>query len=116
MAEAVVDSHSRPGEHQPRQHRRLEQMVAVREVVRSCESLWQMLDEQGRRSGGHGPLFVTSVVRVQALDTMGEGVDSGARGQIGWGVDRQLRIVEHQDRKSTRLNSSHVAISYAVFC
>src|SRR5690625_1388181 len=24
--------------------------------------------------------------------------------------------LEHQDRKSTRLNSSHVAISYAVFC
>src|SRR5207253_10043445 len=24
--------------------------------------------------------------------------------------------VEQQDRKSTRLNSSHVAISYAVFC
>src|SRR5690625_6469556 len=29
-----------------------------------------------------------------------------------------LKQVErgHQDRKSTRLNSSHVAISYAVFC
>src|SRR5439155_17814361 len=26
------------------------------------------------------------------------------------------RIDEHRDRKSTRLNSSHVAISYAVFC
>src|SRR5439155_27341466 len=28
------------------------------------------------------------------------------------------RVVEHdrEDRKSTRLNSSHVAISYAVFC
>src|SRR5207253_6062345 len=25
-------------------------------------------------------------------------------------------IKNHQDRKSTRLNSSHVAISYAVFC
>src|SRR5439155_14933623 len=25
-------------------------------------------------------------------------------------------IVLHRDRKSTRLNSSHVAISYAVFC
>src|SRR5690625_7059212 len=25
-------------------------------------------------------------------------------------------IVQSQDRKSTRLNSSHVAISYAVFC
>src|SRR5690606_41867477 len=26
------------------------------------------------------------------------------------------RFVEKQDRKSTRLNSSHVKISYAVFC
>src|SRR5690625_848912 len=30
---------------------------------------------------------------------------------------RELRhLFEDQDRKSTRLNSSHVAISYAVFC
>src|SRR5690625_6034590 len=29
--------------------------------------------------------------------------------------DRQI-INRHLDRKSTRLNSSHVAISYAVFC
>jgi len=29
---------------------------------------------------------------------MGEGVDSGARGQIGWGVNRQPGIVEHQSR------------------
>src|SRR5580698_10673869 len=26
------------------------------------------------------------------------------------------RAVGHQDRKSTRLNSSHMSISYAVFC
>src|SRR3989442_4141352 len=26
------------------------------------------------------------------------------------------KLVEHLDRKSTRLNSSHVRISYAVFC
>src|SRR5207253_10950833 len=26
------------------------------------------------------------------------------------------RVARHSDRKSTRLNSSHVAISYAVFC
>src|SRR5690349_22959459 len=25
-------------------------------------------------------------------------------------------VAEHEDRKSTRLNSSHVEISYAVFC
>src|SRR5207249_9395829 len=26
------------------------------------------------------------------------------------------KFLEHEDRKSTRLNSSHVSISYAVFC
>src|SRR5207253_3396209 len=30
--------------------------------------------------------------------------------------DRVLVLVQAPDRKSTRLNSSHVAISYAVFC
>src|SRR5207253_5822638 len=30
--------------------------------------------------------------------------------------DEEERMVLHLDRKSTRLNSSHVAISYAVFC
>src|SRR5207253_5011850 len=30
--------------------------------------------------------------------------------------DDASRRVGHRDRKSTRLNSSHVAISYAVFC
>src|SRR5699024_11631155 len=29
---------------------------------------------------------------------------------------RRFWMSEHQDRKSTRLNSSHVSISYAVFC
>src|SRR2546430_4038587 len=29
---------------------------------------------------------------------------------------RRRRIEHHQDRKSTRLNSSHSQISYAVFC
>src|SRR5690625_6500803 len=29
---------------------------------------------------------------------------------------RDSAVKEYQDRKSTRLNSSHVAISYAVFC
>src|SRR5690606_41789302 len=35
----------------------------------------------------------------------------GGRGLLGW-----LRIGSGRDRKSTRLNSSHVKISYAVFC
>src|SRR5690625_5891901 len=38
-----------------------------------------------------------------------------------WGAEEQAlhnieRLQDEQDRKSTRLNSSHVAISYAVFC
>src|SRR5699024_11965656 len=31
-------------------------------------------------------------------------------------VENQQRLLALQDRKSTRLNSSHVSISYAVFC
>src|SRR5690606_42013211 len=32
------------------------------------------------------------------------------------GRDHGVEVAEEQDRKSTRLNSSHVKISYAVFC
>src|SRR5207249_12168623 len=32
------------------------------------------------------------------------------------GTGRACLLAEHRDRKSTRLNSSHVSISYAVFC
>src|SRR5699024_12160163 len=31
-------------------------------------------------------------------------------------VASHASMLEHRDRKSTRLNSSHVSISYAVFC
>src|SRR5439155_11214637 len=34
----------------------------------------------------------------------------------GAGIPPHARQAQAQDRKSTRLNSSHVAISYAVFC
>src|SRR5690625_5436466 len=34
----------------------------------------------------------------------------------GWVCHKQSWVCHKQDRKSTRLNSSHVAISYAVFC
>src|SRR2546426_6710172 len=37
-----------------------------------------------------------------------------AAGLVSGGAD--ILIVETQDRKSTRLNSSHLVISYAVFC
>src|SRR5437868_15485757 len=43
-----------------------------------------------------------------------------ARGMVGrWGMSRAIgpiAVIPQEDRKSTRLNSSHVSISYAVFC
>src|SRR5690606_41829081 len=35
---------------------------------------------------------------------------------LGPGIDALDAFRRHRDRKSTRLNSSHVKISYAVFC
>src|SRR3712207_9002972 len=43
------------------------------------------------------------------LDTLGELT------KIAWEYDCQV-MIEGPDRKSTRLNSSHANISYAVFC
>src|SRR5690625_6725640 len=39
-----------------------------------------------------------------------------ARLQQPYGDDFDYVIIDDKDRESTRLNSSHVAISYAVFC
>src|SRR5256885_11483948 len=44
-----------------------------------------------------------------------ERLDVGDRVGSRRAADRRL-VHEHQDRKSTRLNSSHLVISYAVFC
>src|SRR5688572_31648972 len=54
------------------------------------------------------------VVRTDRPDDLVElGLD-GAR--VGARIVRLERIVGRTDRKSTRLNSSHSQISYAVFC
>ena len=42
-------------------------------------------------------------------------IDRAVHGQIASAL-RKIHHIEKEDRKSTRLNSSHVAISYAVFC
>src|SRR5437868_12459318 len=45
-----------------------------------------------------------------------EGYDSRLAGSNGYKETADSDIVIITDRKSTRLNSSHVSISYAVFC
>src|SRR5690554_7610529 len=47
--------------------------------------------------------------KLQTMVARGEVTD-----EFAFGALNQTKIV--QDRKSTRLNSSHVRISYAVFC
>src|SRR5690606_39658519 len=59
------------------------------------------------------------VGRMQALVRVGELGTAVARRALGYAVEQRLaacRRVRIEDRKSTRLNSSHVKISYAVFC
>src|SRR5260221_6566967 len=62
--------------------------------------------------------------KVRIADPEIDHVDASRRGfaffsidldkQVRWQLDRKKR--EAADRKSTRLNSSHTVISYAVFC
>src|SRR5690625_6518455 len=55
-----------------------------------------------------GEVIVLEIAAVQVQDRVVIGQDDL---QVGYGG-----VFGAKDRKSTRLNSSHVAISYAVFC
>src|SRR5690625_1486346 len=59
---------------------------------------------------GHHDIAKTTLFQI----LMGEiEPDSGS---VHWGITTSQAYFPKEDRKSTRLNSSHVAISYAVFC
>src|SRR5437868_8099685 len=61
--------------------------------------------------GGKGANQATAAARL--------GGDVGFIGSIGdddFGKSLEASLLDSGDRKSTRLNSSHVSISYAVFC
>src|SRR3712207_7964956 len=47
---------------------------------------------------------------------VGEGGAAGGGGAGGLAAQDAVDAALHRDRKSTRLNSSHANISYAVFC
>src|SRR5690606_40595420 len=50
--------------------------------------------------------------QIQLIGDISAGLDEDLGNRLAVGVC----LIGHQDRKSTRLNSSHVKISYAVFC
>src|SRR3712207_7633280 len=68
------------------------------------------------RSSGWDCCLVGSLVRRLGAgedDDVGDGVDGEAAGGAGLVARADDEVA---DRKSTRLNSSHANISYAVFC
>src|SRR3712207_8377548 len=55
-------------------------------------------------------------VPTRALPFVDELIEAGRGGLLVPGLDDFEESAADQDRKSTRLNSSHANISYAVFC
>src|SRR5437773_8934649 len=56
------------------------------------------------------------IIRPQVTRTR-ELIGGGAIGQLSWALcGGAFGAYHEEDRKSTRLNSSHITISYAVFC
>src|SRR5437773_8626179 len=73
----------------------------------------------------HDALPISPGYRIQVADTVGAGDAFAAAFLHGIGAGWPLKEIgdfanrrrfRAEDRKSTRLNSSHITISYAVFC
>src|SRR5437773_1736942 len=99
-----------------------------RDPVPVCEDLPSRV--VARCSGDPAAGMGSGSAQVQALDRRAISGPSGNRSQDEGLVERHLPVIDvslresesalqvsrGQDRKSTRLNSSHITISYAVFC
>src|SRR3989475_9542207 len=85
-------------------------LVPLVAVASNIESLHRMTREE-RQLGG---LIVPGSDHITAYNVYAEAVNKyGYVGEV-YGLPRHL--FREEDRKSTRLNSSHSQISYAVFC
>src|SRR5207253_8699855 len=86
-------------------------------------SLHDALPICGFNGGAQHPASAAGVHREHAdfqACSLANGGSDGIGNVVVLEIEKDLasRVhqVAHEDRKSTRLNSSHVAISYAVFC
>src|SRR3712207_8967961 len=75
---------------------------------------WLTLREAARRRVVRALLALTVV--LLALSAWGFSKLVGLDTELGTMTSGEARLVASLDRKSTRLNSSHANISYAVFC
>src|SRR5437762_7172602 len=62
---------------------------------------------------GHPNLGISDLPQEKITDSQ---FAAGSNQQIGIRLAGSVKILSEIDRKSTRLNSSHRCISYAVFC
>src|SRR3712207_8813243 len=81
----------------------------------------QTVEDRGRDHGiveDRAPLAHATVAGHQDAAPLVAAADQGEEQVRGVRLERQGAELVHdqQDRKSTRLNSSHANISYAVFC
>src|SRR5205807_7187273 len=86
-------------------------------LFRSRELLRHFFGVQNSRRLGFG-LHLRDIRRHRPIMTVGIAENCGQKNQPAQVPDRKLgqQRAETEDRKSTRLNSSHLVISYAVFC
>src|SRR6266702_553969 len=103
-------SHSRPTAAGPAE-RRAAAGVMPRPVIRSNSRFFFLMIRRPPRS----TLFpYTTLFRSLRRHLRARG--GGQQARLGLAAEPDGGVQERGDRKSTRLNSSHVAISYAVFC
>src|SRR5690349_22089531 len=83
-----------------------------------CSTLFPYTTLFRSRSDERPERFIMSRSRAPALVTAADLMELDADSEAVAGDERKGFIERyiHGDRKSTRLNSSHVEISYAVFC
>src|SRR5690554_6144819 len=84
----------------------------------ACNTAIQAIDKIRNTASSHDRLFFVEVMgRDAGFIAINAGIGSGAAATLI--PERKMPIenlIKRLDRKSTRLNSSHVRISYAVFC
>src|SRR3712207_9059518 len=91
-------------------------MICTSDVTYNCAFFFLMIRRPPRSTlFPYTTLFRSTCPRRCQLDRQRQPVEPPAEGGHGGGVGRGQRECR-VDRKSTRLNSSHANISYAVFC
>src|SRR5688572_31290347 len=84
-------------------------------LFRSAASHHERPDGRGYLRGLHGD-HLSLPARILATADFCDALTADRPYRNGLSAQQTLAIAKKEDRKSTRLNSSHSQISYAVFC